>query len=57
MSLKILIVDDSRVERNYLAALVKKLGAEPVTAESCEDGVRAACEEQYISLRKGHTQR
>ena len=47
MSVKILIVDDSRVERNYLAGLVKKLGAEPFVAESCEDGVSAACRERY----------
>lgn len=47
MSVKILIVDDSRVERNYLAALVRKLGAEPTAAENCEAGVKAACEEKF----------
>lgn len=47
MSVKILIVDDSKVERLYLAGLLERLGVEPDITESCDEGVLRACEEQY----------
>ncbi len=50
MSVKILIVDDSRVERNFLAGMLKKLGAEPITTESCDEGTEAACLERFDLL-------
>ncbi len=50
MSVKVLIVDDSRVERNYFAMLVRKLGGEPSTAEGCEEGLRYSCSEQFDLL-------
>ncbi len=47
MSVKILIVDDSRVERNYLTGLLRALGMEADSAESCDEGVKLAAENQY----------
>ena len=47
MSIKVLVVDDSNVERNYLAGLLGKLRAEADTAGGCEEAVEKACERQY----------
>lgn len=47
MSVNVLVVDDSKVERNYLAGLLRRLGAEPDTAENCDDGVFKACRQTY----------
>jgi two-component system chemotaxis response regulator CheY len=38
--MKVLIVDDSRTMRNFLAAIVQDLAAEPVLAEGGEQGLR-----------------
>lgn len=50
MSVKILVADDSRVERNFLAGMLRKLGAETVIGESCDDAVRLACIERFDLL-------
>lgn len=47
MSINVLVVDDSNVERNYLAGLLGKLRAEADTAGGCEEAVKKACERQY----------
>jgi len=47
LSINILIVDDSTVERNYLAALLGKLGIVPELADCCDEGVRLACGEKF----------
>ena len=50
MSFKVLIVDDSRVERHYLSGLLKRLGAETDAAECCDAGVEKACTNEYDML-------
>ena len=47
VGIKILIVDDSRVERNFLLGLLHKLGAQTAAADGCDEGVRLACSERY----------
>lgn len=47
MSVNVLIVDDSKVERMYLAGLLERLGAVPDITENCDEAVLRACEEQY----------
>ncbi|MBR0062816.1 MAG: response regulator, partial [Oscillospiraceae bacterium] len=47
MSVNVLVVDDSKVERNYLAGLLKRLGATPDIAESSDEGVFKACKQEY----------
>ena len=47
MSVKVLVVDDSKVERNYLAGLLERLGVTPDTADSCEDSAFKACKQEY----------
>jgi CheY-like chemotaxis protein len=43
----VLVVDDSKVERNYLAGLLGKLGISADVAENCGTGVDKCCEKQY----------
>ena len=47
MSVNVLVVDDSKVERNYLAGLLGRLGVTPDPAENCDDGVFKACQQEY----------
>ncbi len=47
MSIKVLVVDDSRVERNYLAGLLERLGTQTCTASDCDESVVCACEHEF----------
>ena len=47
MSVNVLVVDDSKVERMYLAGLLERLGVQSDTAESSEEAVLRACEEPF----------
>ncbi len=47
MGIRILIVDDSRVERTYLCGLLSALKITADIAENCDEGVKKACEEEY----------
>lgn len=47
MGIRILIVDDSRVERTYMCGLLSALKISADAAEGCEEGVKLACENEY----------
>ena len=47
MSVRVLVVDDSKVERNYLVGLLERLGTEADMTENCEDAVIRACEDEF----------
>ena len=48
---RVLVVDDSKVERKYLAGLLSKLGIEADLTENCAEGVKKSCEKQYDIIR------
>lgn len=50
MGIRALVIDDSKVERNYLAGLLDRLGVETDTAESCSEGVNQCTEKLYDIL-------
>ncbi|MBQ9384280.1 MAG: response regulator [Ruminiclostridium sp.] len=50
MGVKVLVVDDSSVERHYFLGLLAKLGVEAAEAVSCEDGAEKACAEKFDLL-------
>ncbi|MBO6302933.1 MAG: response regulator [Ruminiclostridium sp.] len=47
MSVKVLVVDDSKVERKYLTGLLGRLGTETAEASDCDESVKLACEDEY----------
>lgn len=47
MSVRVLVTDDSKVERNYLAGLLERLGAEVDVTCSCDEAVTRACEDEF----------
>ena len=50
MGVKVLVVDDSNVERHYFLGLLAKLGVEATEAVSCDEAAEKACAEPFDML-------